>query len=132
MKSRLIMNPVAGVDAAPAYVQIINERLRQNFGEVDISLTTSAGDARQIAHKTALDQSYTHIFIAGGDGTLNEVLNGVASVEGALERIVLGLIPLGTGNDFANAFGLTENVEETLQILAQKKIALIDVGKINE
>lgn len=131
MKSRLILNPVSGVDAAPSFLPLMNQSLRENFGELDISLTVGAGDAREIAKRTAEDRSYSHIFIAGGDGTLNEVLNGVACVEGGLEHLIFGLIPLGTGNDFANsALGLTENVEETLQILAQKQKQTIDVGQI--
>jgi diacylglycerol kinase (ATP) len=132
MKARLILNPVSGIDAAPAFLPLINQSLRENFGDLDISLTTGAGDAREIAKKTAEDQSYSHIFIAGGDGTLNEVLNGAACVEGGLEHLTFGLIPLGTGNDFAtSALGLTENVEETLRVLAQKKMRAIDVGRIS-
>lgn len=131
MKSRLILNPVAGIDAAPTFLPLINQSLRKNFGELDISLTTGAGDARAIAGRTAQDQNYTHIFIAGGDGTLNEVLNGAASVEGGLDHLTFGLIPLGTGNDFANsALGLTENIEATLRVLEKKQERAIDVGQI--
>lgn len=130
MKSRLIVNPVSGADTAPTLLPLINRVLRENFGELDISLTIGAGDAQAIAEKTVQDSQYSHIFIAGGDGTLNEVLNGAASVENALERIVFGLIPLGTGNDFADALGLPEDVEAALDILKNKKVFAVDVGKL--
>lgn len=131
MKSRLIANPVSGTDTAPTFLPLINSALRESFGDLDISLTVGAGDAREIAAKTAADESYSHIFVAGGDGTLNEVLNGAASVSGALERITFGLIPLGTGNDFGSAaLGLTENVEDTLAVLKRKQTIAVDVGQI--
>jgi diacylglycerol kinase (ATP) len=131
MKSRLILNPVSGVDAAATFLPLINQSLRENFGELDISLTIGAGDAREIAAQTARDENYSHIFIAGGDGTLNEILNGVANVEGSLNRITFGVIPLGTGNDFATAaLGFTESIEETLKTLAAKQALAIDVGQI--
>ncbi|HZH35622.1 MAG TPA: diacylglycerol kinase family protein [Pyrinomonadaceae bacterium] len=129
MKSRLILNPVAGTDSAPTFLQIINESLRRNFGDLDISLTTGPGDARRIAEKSARED-YTHIFIAGGDGTFNEVLNGAGMVAGAFEKITFGLIPLGTGNDFAGALGLNEDVEETLRIFEKNKTISVDVGKL--
>ncbi|MDQ4121194.1 MAG: diacylglycerol kinase family lipid kinase [Acidobacteriota bacterium] len=131
MKSRLIVNPVSGTDTAPSYLPIINQALRENFDDLDISLTIAAGDAQKIAGETAHNPDYSHIFIAGGDGTLNEVLNGVAQVKNALERITFGLIPLGTGNDFASsALGLSENIEETLAVLKKKQTIAVDVGQI--
>lgn len=129
MKSRLIINPVAGTDAAPTFLPLINESLREHFGDLDVSLTIAGGDALEIAAKSVAD-GYDQIFIAGGDGTLNEVLNGVARVENGLQTVQLGLIPLGTGNDFAGALGLSENVPETLEILAQKHSKKVDVGKL--
>lgn len=131
MKSRLIVNPVSGTDTAPSHLPAINRVLRENFGDLDISLTVAEGDAQEIAAETARNSDYSHIFIAGGDGTLNEALNGVAEIEGGLERIVFGLIPLGTGNDFASsALGLTENVEETLRVLQNKQTVAVDVGRV--
>ncbi|HEY0080047.1 MAG TPA: diacylglycerol kinase family protein [Pyrinomonadaceae bacterium] len=131
MKSRLIVNPVAGTDAAPDYLQTINERLREAVGDLDIVMTIAAGDALHAGQAAAKD-GYEQIFVAGGDGTLNEVLNGVASVEGALGRTVFGLIPLGTGNDFASALGLPEDVESALEILLERRTVEADIGVLNE
>ena len=131
MKSRLIVNPVSGTDAAPDYLQTINERLREHLGEMDIVMTIAQGDAHKTAEQAARE-GYTHLFIGGGDGTLNEVLNGVASVDGALEKITFGLIPLGTGNDFADALGLPEDVNAAIDILIGGRTIGVDVGLLND
>ncbi len=130
-KSRLIVNPVSGANAAPDYLQTINERLREAVGDMDIVMTTAPGDARDAGRNAARD-GYERLFVAGGDGTLNEVLNGVAGVEGALERVTFGLIPLGTGNDFASALGLPEDTDEALDILLRGETLRVDVGVLND
>jgi diacylglycerol kinase (ATP) len=131
MKSRLVVNPVSGTDAAPDYLQTINERLRAAVGELDIVMTTEGGDAVRLAEASARE-GYEQLFVAGGDGTLNEVLNGVARVPHALSRVTFGLIPLGTGNDFAAALGLPEEVEEAIGVLLEGRTVLADVGVLGE
>jgi diacylglycerol kinase (ATP) len=131
MKTRLIVNPVSGVDAAPDYLPVMNELLRGAFGDVDISMTMAAGDALHLAQRAAREGT-TRMLVAGGDGTLNEVLNGVASVPGALARTTFGVIPLGTGNDFAAALGLPEDVERAVEILLRGRELAVDVGVLNE
>lgn len=130
MKSRLIVNPTSGTDDAPDYLQTINECLRERVGEMDIVMTVAEGDAVQ-AGESAAREGYTTLFVAGGDGTLNEVLNGVARVENGLNQITFGLIPLGTGNDFANALGLPEDVETALDVLLRGRVVEADVGRLN-
>ena len=130
MKTRLIVNPVSGTDAAPDYLQAMNERLRAGLGDVDIVMTVAAGDAVRLGERAARE-GYGRLIVAGGDGTLNEVLNGVASVEGALARTTFGLVPLGTGNDFAGALGLPEDVEGAVEILLRGRTVEADVGVLN-
>ena len=130
MKSRLIVNPVSGTDSGPDYLQTINERLRAALGELDIVMTVGEGDAAEAA-ESAAREDYERIFVAGGDGTLNEAVNGVSRVPGALARVTFGLIPLGTGNDFANALGLPEDVDAAVEILLAGRTILSDVGTLN-
>ncbi|HZH29406.1 MAG TPA: diacylglycerol kinase family protein [Pyrinomonadaceae bacterium] len=131
MKSRLIINPVSGTDSAPDHLQTINAALRAAFGEMDIVMTVGANDAAEAAEAAAREGSYDRLFVAGGDGTLNEAINGVARVPGAFEQITFGLVPLGTGNDFAAALGLPEEIEAAIEILLAGRTVLADVGDLN-
>lgn len=125
------MNPVAGRDAGPDYLQVLNERLRETFGVLDIVMTIGPGDAAAAAQDAAA-AGCERIFVAGGDGTLNEALNGVAQVEGALERVTFGIIPVGTGNDFAGAIGIPPTVEEALATVAAGRKTRVDVGRLGD
>jgi diacylglycerol kinase (ATP) len=130
MKARLFINPVSGNDAGPDYLPLINARLRKHVGLMDIVMTIGEGDATLAAERAVRD-GYDYLFVAGGDGTLNEVLNGVASVPGGLSRVVLGIIPLGTGNDLATALGFPEEIEGALERLLASESIAVDVGVLN-
>lgn len=130
MKARLFVNPVSGTDAGADYLPLINERLRSKVGLMDIVMTVGEGDASAAAEQAVRD-GYDHLFVAGGDGTLNEVLNGVAAVEDGLTRVTLGIIPLGTGNDFASMMGFPEDVEAALEALVESRTVSVDVGELN-
>jgi diacylglycerol kinase (ATP) len=130
MRARLIVNPVAGHDSAPDHLEKINVALRNRYGDLDIVMTAGLGDAERAA-AIAGSAGYDIVFVAGGDGTLNEVLNGLARL-GALSDVTVGLLPLGTGNDFATALGLPTDIDEALAIAAAGRVARIDVGRLND
>jgi len=130
VKSRLILNPVSGSDAGAAQLPALNEQLRERIGAMDIVMTVAPGDAREAAADAAR-AGYDTIFIGGGDGTLNQVLNGVASVQDAFSRVTFGVIPLGTGNDFAATLGLPENVDEAIGLLLKGRSIDVDLGTLN-
>jgi diacylglycerol kinase (ATP) len=130
VKSRLIVNPVSGTDTAPDYLPLINERLRGKLGALDIVMTTGEGDATEVAAQAVRD-GYTYVFAGGGDGTLNEVLNGIAAVPNGLAQTVLGVIPLGTGNDFATALGFPDDIAAVLDALDLDTPRAVDVGVVN-
>ena len=131
MKSKLIVNPIAGADAGANLLEVMNERLRAHTGSLDIVITVSEHDATDAARQ-AVEDGYEQLFVAGGDGTLNEALNGVAGVEGGLDAVSFGLIPLGTGNDFATALGFPEDVEAAIASLFAGEPFRVDVGRVNE
>ena len=131
MKSKLVLNPVAGTDAAPEYLTLINERLRQDGDTLDIVITVAAGDATRAAEQAVRDE-YDRVIVAGGDGTLNEVLNGVGAVSGGFAKVTFGLIPLGTGNDFATALGVPDDIDGALQALLDGVPTAVDVGVVND
>jgi diacylglycerol kinase (ATP) len=129
VKSRLFVNPVSGTDLAPDYLPMINQRLRARVGLMDIVMTVSEGDAAHAAEQAVRD-GYEQLFVAGGDGTLNEVLNGVHRVD-AFSRVTLGVIPLGTGNDFATALGFADDVGIAVDQLVTGIPVAVDLGELN-
>jgi diacylglycerol kinase (ATP) len=130
MNARVIVNPVSGADDAPERLKEINERLRAALGEVDIVMTVGPGDAERLARQAARDQ-VGRLFVAGGDGTLNEAVNGLAQ-EDALERTELSVLPLGTGNDFAHGLGIPTDLSAALEIGAAGTLLPLDVGTLND
>jgi diacylglycerol kinase (ATP) len=103
--------------------------LREKFGRLgpnEINVTAEPGDARRIAHAAAC-AGYDVIISAGGDGTLNEVINGVAE-ESSPTRIAI--VPLGTGNDFARSIGLPASIDECLDIIANGQARPIDLVRV--
>jgi diacylglycerol kinase (ATP) len=129
-RARLILNPAAGADQAVVHAQTLNERLRDRFGPIEVVLTAAAGDAEAAARR-ALQDGCDVLFVGGGDGTLNEALNGVAGVRDGLATVTFGVIPLGTGNDFAQALGLPLTIDGAIDRLLDNRRIRVDVGWVN-
>lgn len=94
---QLIVNPIAGKGHGPGVVPSIEARLRRLGYEVATFVTRRRGDAREFA--ASLDRTTSLLLVVGGDGTLNEVVNGQV-------EIPLALFPAGTGNAFAADQGI--------------------------
>jgi len=109
MRIKLIANPVAGGNALPT-IRRAEEFLARQGCRVDLTLTGARGDARNAA-ATARAGGFDRIVAAGGDGTLNEVINGLAP-----SAIPLGFLPLGTTNVFALEAGIPFDVEKACAI----------------
>lgn len=121
MRIRIIVNPNAGsVESASA----LKDRLGEPSG-TEVCSTEQEGHAEELARQ-AVEDGIDLVVAAGGDGTLNEVVNGLSSGFG---RTRLGLLPLGTGNDFARSIGVPADVEEAMAILREGRTRSIDVGR---
>lgn len=129
--ARLIINPSSGGGRAMDWLLPINQRIHSELGGCDIVITTNAEDGAKAAEEAAR-RGDEYLFVAGGDGTLNEAINGVAKVPGALDRLVFGLIPCGTGNDYAGALNIPKEIDGALDALFQRKILEVDLGLVNE
>ena len=103
-RARVILNPSSGRERGPEHAELLNTRLKERFDDVTIVMTAGDGDAERAA-KISVADGCEALFVAGGDGTLNEAMNGLAEA-GALSDIVVGIIPFGMGNDFAAALGI--------------------------
>ena len=112
-------------------MEALSNRLRSKYGDVTIVITTGDGDAERAAIAAATD-GCDALFAAGGDGTVNEAINGLASVAGALDRVVVGIIPLGTGNDFAAALGLPAEPDAAIEVLLRGREQRVDLGEANK
>ena len=122
MKTFIICNPCAG---SVGDRESTGEKLRQLPG-AQIYFTEKEGDATRFA-KDAVQQGQDLIVAAGGDGTLNEVINGIA---GHANQIQIGLVPLGTGNDFARTLDLPDSIEDCIDILRAAKTRPVDLVRV--
>jgi diacylglycerol kinase (ATP) len=96
--------------------------------ETSTHATIGEGDAT-LAAAEAVDRGFDIVIAAGGDGTLYEVINGLA---GKGRRPALGILPLGTTNDFARALAIPRNVDAACDLIVRGYSRSIDVGKVNE
>jgi len=97
-------------------------------GQCVFLATSAPGDARRLAAQAVRDGFQT-LIAAGGDGTVNEVLNGIADVPGGLRAVRLGILPLGTVNVFARELGLPLNLRRAWKVLAPARERTIDLGR---
>jgi diacylglycerol kinase (ATP) len=130
VRARLLVNPSSGTDRAPLLLPHINRRLRTIVDRLDISMTISARDA-EAAAALALEDRCDALYVAGGDGTLNAALRGLLAHGGALDALPIGVIPLGTGNDFAKALDVSEDAERAVECLLERRVAAVDIGTLN-
>jgi len=92
--------------------------------------TTAPGDARRFAATAAAD-GFNAIVAAGGDGTVNEVLNGIGDVPGGFDRARLGVLPLGTVNVFARELKIPMRLESAWAMLCRGREQTIDLGRVD-
>jgi lipid kinase YegS len=124
-KVQLILNgKVAGNDALRAAV--VGQR--EAGHRIEVRVTWEKGDARRFV----LEAGEVDLLIAaGGDGTLNEVVHGLMDLS-VVARPVLGVVPLGTANDFATGCDIPRDPEKALALCIEGEALPIDVGKANE
>jgi len=128
-RALLIVNPSSGRELAAENADRIEASLRTRYEDVEVVTTAGDGDAERAAAAAAGSGRGT-VFVAGGDGTVNEAVNGVAGA-GALGQVRFGIIPLGTGNDFAAGLGIPADVEDALRALGEERELRVDLGSVN-
>lgn len=121
----VIINPSSGKEKATEYESQIKKQL-QSYNIV-IKQTEKEGDAKLFAQQ-ACKQKVDAVVLVGGDGTVNEGINGIAEQS---YRPVVGIVPLGTVNDFARALNISLDPEEAIQQLGNKT-TYADIGKVND
>ena len=122
----IIFNPIAGKGKAVKQLPIIHNFMREKDLEYEIIYTEKTGDAIDIAESNAKEEN-TAIIAAGGDGTCNEVINGLMKGKGDTIP-VFGVLPLGRGNDFSYGGRVPAVLDDALEILAGQNSSPLDVG----
>ncbi len=127
MKCIFIYNPVGGKGSIAKRKDYIVQSLQEKYDEVDVCATQCAGDMTRIAREAV--GKYDAIIFAGGDGSFNELLQGIGDFE---ERPVLGYIPSGTVNDVAHSLRIPKNLKKALKIIKSGNVEEIDCMRIND
>jgi diacylglycerol kinase (ATP) len=127
-RARIIYNPTSGREAFRRHLPEVLEVLENAGYETSTHATNAAGDATTEA-ALAVERRYDLVVAAGGDGTINEVVNGLAEKE---YRPKLGIIPVGTTNDFARALQIPRDIVGAAEIIAKGDSIPIDIGRFND
>jgi diacylglycerol kinase (ATP) len=124
VKPYIIVNPIAGS------IVDLNLRLKQlqRLDAKQVRVTQHAAEGETLARE-AVRAGCDYVIAVGGDGTLNEVINGVANLRRA-RQVCVGVVPLGTANDFARSIGLMGDIEASIDILRGKTTAAIDLVRM--
>lgn len=123
----LIFNPIANLGRAWPIASSLR-RVADELGGADWSGTVYPGHASEIAEKVG-SQGYKTVVAMGGDGTIHEVINGLMAIP-ATKRPKLGIVPLGSGNDFASTMHISRNSEMSLRKVFSGTPHRIDVASV--
>ncbi|WP_338450879.1 diacylglycerol kinase [Niallia oryzisoli] len=127
-RARIIYNPTSGREAFRKHLPDVLETLEKAGYETSTHATTGPGDGINAA-RIAVERRYDLVVAAGGDGTINEVVNGLAEQE---YRPKLGIIPVGTTNDFARALHIPRDIVAAAEIIARGETIPVDIGRMND
>ena len=128
MKYHVIANPVAGKKNSSKNLKTVETLLKERGVEYEIHLSRAKRDATEIARQLT-QAGETELIALGGDGTLHEVLNGIVEPKNCR----LGLIPSGTGNDFAERLNVPLDAEKALNLILEgeaKPVDYLEVGGV--
>lgn len=125
MKVGLIANPQAGRRTGLSIAESVARLLQQGGWDVDLQPTATPGHGEELAREAA-GAGCDLVVGVGGDGTLSELLNGLLGT-----GVPCGLVPCGTGNDFARFVGINENVAEAAEQLLNGQAVAVDLGRLS-
>ena len=127
-KAMLIINPTSGGEKALDYKEKLENKANEYFDYVETKITEKAKDATAFAEE-ASKENYEAVIVFGGDGTVNEVISGIAEKDYIPK---LGIIPGGTGNLITKLLEISQDVDEAIDQLDFNKTNAIDIGKANK
>ena len=122
----IIANPVSGRGRARRTGERVADLLHERGVYVDLMMSGAPGDCERLARE-ALARGVRQVVACGGDGTVHEVVNGLANSDA-----VLGVVPCGRGNDLARALGLSRDVKDVVNTLVHGVDRAIALGKVGD
>ena len=128
-KAKVILNPYAGRWLGRGKRPAAEVALKRIGISYDVEESTAQGEPTQIAFR-AVQEGYSPIIAAGGDGTISEVINGMFLASQDLDSTPLGIIPLGSANDLVINLGLPVQIDQAVEVIAAGKTHKIDLGLI--
>ncbi len=131
MRVGAVVNPAAGGGRMRYEWPFFEEALKQRFGAIEVRRTTGPGEGSGLARELA-DLGIEIIVACGGDGTVSEVADGILAHAAAGGMApALAVAPVGTGSDFANAFGIPRLADECVRRIADNDPRRIDAGRMS-
>ena len=127
-KAMVIINPTSGGEQALNYKEKIENKAKEYFEVVETRITEKALDATHFAEEAAKEK-YEAVIVFGGDGTVNEVISGIAEKEYIPK---LGSIPGGTGNLITKLVQIDQDIDKAIESLDFNLTNKIDIGKAND
>ena len=127
-KAMVIINPTSGGEQALNYKEKIENKVKEYFEVVETRITEKALDATHFAEEAAKEK-YEAVIVFGGDGTVNEVISGIAEKEYIPK---LGIIPGGTGNLITKLVQIDQDIDKAIESLDFNLTNKIDIGKAND
>lgn len=126
----VIVNPTSGNGASKKkWPLIFNELTIQNF-EFQVVFTQYKNHSEELV-QNALKQGFTKLICVGGDGTLHTIVNGILSLNPLnINEIKIGIIPIGTGNDWVKTYKISKKYKEAIQTIKAENTIKQDIGKI--
>ncbi|HLF73256.1 MAG TPA: diacylglycerol kinase family protein [Anaerolineales bacterium] len=124
-KVKIVLNPMADMGNAWRVARDLRS-ITEQHGGVDWSGTVYPGHAIELARQAG-EQGYDIVIAMGGDGTVHEVVNGLMQIP-AERRPLLGIVPVGSGNDFAHGIGASKNPSQALTRALDGEVATVDLG----
>ena len=129
MSTKIILNPIAGRGHGARIEPALREHLEAEGLDFDLVHTAGRGHATELAEQ-AVGDGFEIIVAAGGDGTTHEVVNGLMVASDGGEAGTLGIIPIGSGSDFAHTVGVPAQLPAACRRLAHGQERIVDVGRV--
>lgn len=127
----VIINPTSGNGSGKRKWPIIKQLLESNEFKFSHAFTEYATHSRTLA-ENAVKYGFRNIICLGGDGTLHNVLNGIMNQSVVpSDRVTVGVIPVGTGNDWVRSFGISRDFKKAVLTIKSGRVKTQDIGRIS-